>query len=504
MLTGQRVVMVRHVAVGWLVILAVVLTGLAGCREKEKRPAAPPRATDSIPIPHAASTIMIDLKVDLAGLQKDLEADLPRTLLKFAEEDVVCVPSKKIDLALFKVKTPKIKCDIEGQVKRGRLHVTGRGRDLLIRMPVEAVVVARDIGGILKRETGTAALELTLDMRADLTREWRLTSDVSLGYTWSKEPGIDFLGRRITFTKKADAALTPLRAKISASIERSLERVKLKAAAERGWRAAHTVLELNHKNPAVWGRITPERFYYGGYRISGKTMTIALGLKGSLETHIGTRPEPRKPGTLTPLEPLSGRTGYGRLNVPVVADYAVLKPVLAKALAKRATRPFELGDLGKVKASFGNVEIYGTTGNRIAVGIDFVADTELSLWKEARGRLWLTALPVNEPNSRVVSFRDVQVAGTTDMVGEELLFAIANSQDLQSVITDALRQNFENDFNKLKAKIDRAIAFRKDGPVAYAITLRRIDTGEIKAYGKGLYLPVQLQARIRAELVKIN
>ncbi|MEE4317132.1 MAG: hypothetical protein V2I74_09145, partial [Erythrobacter sp.] len=63
---------------------------------------------------------------------------------------------------------------------------------------------------------------------------------------------------------------------------------------------------------------------------------------------------------------------------------------------------------------------------------------------------------------------------------------------------------FENDFEKLRAKIDRAIAFRKDGPVAYSVTIDRIDTGRIKAYGEGLHLPVQLQARIEAELVKMD
>jgi hypothetical protein len=477
---------------------------LSGCSEKADAPEPPPRATDPVLVPHEVSRIAIDLKVDLAGLQRDIEADLPRELVEFAREDQVCVPSKKVDLALFKVKTPKLKCDIEGKVTRGRIEVTGRGRQLIIRMPVKAEVVARDIGGILKRETGTAALDLTLAVKVDLTREWRLTSDVAVDYAWSKEPGIDFLGKRITFTKEADGALGPLRGKIAASIERSLKRVKLKAAAERGWRAAHTVLELNRENPAVWGRITPEHFSYGGYSISGKTMTIALGLEGTLETHIGVRPEPREPAALPPLELLSGRTGYGLLKVPAVADYAVLEPVVAKALAKRARRPFVLGDFGTVKASFGNIEIYGTTGNRIAVGIDFAAESDLSLWKKARGRLWLTALPLNAPNSRLVGFRDVQVSGSTDMVGEELLLAIANSQDLQSVIADALRQNFENDFEKLRAKIDRAIAFRKDGPVAYSVTIDRIDTGRIKAYGEGLHLPVQLQARIEAELVKMD
>jgi len=484
--------------------VAALLACLSGCGRKAAAPEPPPRATDAIAFPREPSKIAVDLKVDLAGLERDLEADLPRRLLAFSRADLVCVPSKKVDLALFKVKTPKLKCDVDGTVTRGRLRVSGRGRRLIVRMPVEAEVVARDIGGILKRETGTAALDLTLTMTIDLTRDWRLTSDVALDYAWSKEPGIDFLGRRITFTKEADAALGPLRARAAAALERSLRRLALRKAAERGWRAAHAVLELNRKNPAVWGRIVPQRFAYGGYRIDGRTMTIALGLEGLLETHVGARPEPAEPAALPPLGLLAGRTGFGLLKVPVVADYAVLEPVLAKALAKRATRPFKLGDHGSVTARFDNIEIYGTTGNRVAVGIDFAARSDLSLWKSARGRIWLTARPSNAPNSRAVDFIDVRVSGSTDMVGEKLLFALANSDDLQNVIGESLRQNFETDFAKLRTKIDRAIAARKDGPLAYRITLEQIETGRIMAYGAGLHLPVALKARIEAELVRIE
>lgn len=76
--------------------------------------------------------------------------------------------------------------------------------------------------------------------------------------------------------------------------------------------------------------------------------------------------------------------------------------------------------------------------------------------------------------------------------------------DLQSTIADALKQNFERDFAKLRAKIDRAVAFRKDGPLAYSVSVERIDTGRIRAYGEGLYLPVAMHVRMEAELVKMK
>ncbi len=491
----------RHpLAALWLL---AVLLALAGCGDPPSPPAVPPRASDPIIFPDEPSIIGVDLKVDLAGLERDLEAEIPRTLWQIAEEDVTCIPSKKVDLALFKVKTPKLKCDIKGAVKRGKLRIAGRGRDLVLRVPVEAEVSASNIAGILK-ETGTAAAELRLTLRLDITREWQLRSDVEVDHSWSKEPGIDFLGRRITFTDKADAEMAALRKKVELGLERGLARVRLKAAAERGWQAAHTVVELNRKNPAVWARITPRRFHYGGYNISGRTMRLTFGIEGKLSAHVGGKPKPAVPTRLPPIEPLPVKPGYAVLRVPVVSDYAVLEPVIAKALDKRSRRGFNLGSGRTATARFSEIEVFGTTGNRIAVGITFSATTDTRLWNKARGRVWLSAKPVNAPNSRQVTFADVVVTGQTDMVGEELILAIANSPDLQSTIADALKQNFERDFDKLRTKIDRAIAFRKDGPLAYSVSVERIDTGRIRAYGEGLYLPVAMYVRMDAELVKMD
>lgn len=483
-------------------LLLALVVALLGCAQAAEAPAAPPRADDPIVFPQETSVVAVDLGIDLAGLERELEADIPRQLWAISRKGELCVPSRKVDLALFKVKSPKIKCDIDGAVRRGRLRLSGRGRELVLRVPITATLVARDIGGILKRETATAALDLRLGMTFDLTRDWQLRGDVAVDYKWSRQPGVDFLGRRILLTEEADEQLGPLKARIAARLERTLAEVKVRAAAERGWRAAHTVLELNRENPAVWGRITPKRFHYGGYSITGQRMVLSLGLEGQLETFVGTRPAAPEPGPLPPVEGLAMKGGEAILKVPVVADYAVLEPVLAEALAKRAGRPFVLGEYGTVKARFSDVVVYGTRANRIAVGITFDASSDLALWQRAQGRLWLTGRPVNAPDSRAVSFAEVAIAGETDLIGEELLLALANSGEFKGIITEALAQNFERDFASLKARIDRAVARRTDGPVDYSVRIERITTGRIRAHGQGLYLPVEMRARIDARLVR--
>ena len=481
---------------------ALLLSGCGSGAESQSN--APPRADDPIVLPDDPSNIEIDLAVDLAQLERALEKEIPRQLWSIDEPGSECVASKKINLELFKVKSPKIKCHIVGDVTRGRLRLSGRGRDLIVTLPITGEVTARDVAGIFKGETGTGAADVTLRLRLDLRPDWRLSSTTNITYDWTEEPGIDFLGRRITFTSKADDKLAKVRTDVGKIIAREIANVGLKAAAEKGWREAHAVFELNRENPAVWARLTPQQFLYGGYDVRGRELTLRLGLDGLLETFVGTKPDETTPGPLPPLAPRPKTTQASLLRIPVIADYAVLEPVLDKALTKRAARPFVIPDFGEVTAQFSEITVYGAPEGRIAVGVTFSAASNLPLVKAASGRIWLTARPMNEPGSRQVRFADIEVSGDTTLVTQPLLFALANAPEFQATLADALKQNFENDFSKLTTKIVRAVARRQDGPLDYAITIDKLATGTITAHGQGLYLPVELTARAKARLVRVN
>ncbi len=466
--------------------------------------AAPPRADDPIVFPDAASHIEIDLAVDLAALEEALEKEIPRQLWAIDQPGSTCIASKKINLELFRVKSPRITCHIIGKVTRGRLQLAGRGRDLIVTMPVTGQVAARDVAGILKGETGTGAATVSLALQLDVAPDWKLAGTSRLDYRWTREPGIDFLGRRITFTSQADDKLAAVRKQVQAIIARELSRVDLRAAAQQGWNKAHGVFVLNRVNPAVWGRLTPQQFLYGGYQVQGRELTLRLGLDGRLETFVGKQPDAPAPAALPPLARRPAATAPSVLHVPVMADYAVLEPVIAKALAKRAKRPFVIADFGSVTAEFGQVTVYGTPPGRIAVGAKFKASSDLPMVKAAKGTIWLAARPITLPGSREVSFTDVTISGDTSLVSQPLLLALANAPEFKATIAEALRQNFEEDFAKLRSKIDRALARRQSGGLDYAIRIDTIETGAITAHGAGLYLPVDITARGQARLGKIK
>lgn len=469
--------------------LALLACGwLAGCASRDEGP--PPRSTTTIEVPPQDSIIAVPVTADLGGLAATLEGEIPKTLARIDRPDETCVASRRVKVAFVKLKTPRIECDIVGTVTRGPLRLSGEGEDLVVTFPVHAEVQARDIAGVLKQETATADATASARMRISLDRNWNPRGKVDLAYHWTDEPHIEFLGQRIEFTQQADKKLRGIVGRLERKLPAELGKLELRAQIARLWSRAFTSLQLNRADPPVWMRVTPQQLQYGGYSVEGNRLRLNLGMKARTETFVGDRPADPDPIPLPDLQRLERETGHVVFFIPVIADYAQLEPVVRKALIRRQARPFPVPGVGPVAAQFGDVEIYGTTGGRIAAGVTFAARAGDRSYGKAQGRIWLTATPVNEPGSRRVTFRDLVVRGDTDNEGADLLLKLANSPGFSSTVAQALAQNFEQDYDELMAKITRAISDKREGDLVIRARIDDVRTGSLQAAGQGLYLPV--------------
>jgi len=470
---------------------SILIGSLAGC-DRQTEVEAPPRATDKAPSPTQKSLIAVPINASTASLKQALERAVPRTLWTINQRERACVQPQRVKVFGKKVKvTPPIACTIVGQVTRGPLRLRGEGSEIVVDVPLHATIAARDVGGVLKGETATGAAMAHARVRIELTPDWRTQGKARITYGWTKAPGIDFLGRRITFTDQADAKLKPVVAGVEREVNREIAKIDIRKQAADVWRQSFTALELNRENPPVWMRVTPQRILYGGYRIEGQRMNLNLGLEAITETFVSGRPTDPTP---TPLPRLVREAPKPHLDVrvPVIADYAILQPIVDRALAKRSTRPFVLPKLGSMMVKFGKSTIYGAPGGRIAVGVDVEAKLEMRTGAPTRGRIWMTAIPVNKPGSAEVHFSNLSINGDTDGVGGDLLILLGRNEGFAPLIAEALTQNFANDLGKLQGKIKRAVNQRREGAFVIRTRVDSFETGEIKAYGNGLYLPVRM------------
>ena len=388
------------------------------------------------------------------------------------------------------LRTPTLRCRIVGEVTRGPLKLAGSGDQIRLAMPLNAVVRAEDIGGLLARETARATAMAHAVIRIDLAPDWTPRGTIDIRYDWQDTPHIEFLGQRIEVTQQADRELRPVIARLERELPGEIGRLQVREQIGRAWQAAFTSVALNPRDPPVWMRITPRQLRYGGYRIESGRLRLNLGLSATTETFIGQRPADPVQSLLPPMAPLQRESGRLSFFIPVIADYRQLQPVLLDALARRAQRPFDVPGLGPVRARFDKVTLYGTTGGRIAVGVTFAAQDGEG--ERASGTVWFTGTPANDAGSRRVGISGLEITGTTDMRGGDLLLRLANAPGVDSFIAAALAQDFERDFEELLAKVRSAVAEKREGPLVIRADIDQVSTGKLRAAGQGLYLPVRL------------
>jgi hypothetical protein len=368
--------------------------------------------------PAISSTIAVPLSSDLGVLQRLLEQEIPRDLWTIDQPDATCAGPQKVKLFGAQIGvTPKLKCHIVGVARRGAIALHGQGQVIVADLPITADVRAENVGGLVNAHaTGKAMAHARISL--SLTPDWRARGTIALAYDWSTPPGIDLLGQRVTFTDKADEKLKPLIAKLQAKLPAQLDKLNLRAQVQGLWAKGFAVLNLNQDNPPVWMRIVPQQIEYGGYTIAGNRLTLKLGMVALTQAVVGNRPENPAPTPLPPMGKPSAQEQQVKIFAPVIADYAQLVPVLDKALAKRSAKPFVLPGIGPVTARFSNIDVFGATHGRIAVGADVTAFAGSGTAGSTHGRIWFAARPDNADGSQLVHFSDLSVSGGTDNAGE--------------------------------------------------------------------------------------
>jgi hypothetical protein len=476
----------RYFTIPTAIFLSAVT--LSACSKSGDK--APERSTEQAPAPTQKSLISVPIVASTASLQQALDRALPRTLWTINRKEDKCVEPQEVKVFGKAVKvTPAISCTIIGDVTRGAIRLRGEGDEIVADVPITARISARDVGGVLKGETATGSAMVHARIRFDMNENWGAQGTARLSYGWTTPPGIDFLGKRITFADEADAKLAPILKDVEREVAQEIAKLDIKTQAAAIWRQSFTSLELNRENPPVWLRLTPQRIIYGGYTIDGAQSRLNFAMEAITGAYISARPEDPE---VTPLPNLVKAAIAPQLdvNIPVLAQYQHLSPVILRALIKRSARPINIPGVGAVNAKFEKLISYGAPDGKIAVGITLKATPQGG--DTTSGQIWVTATPVNQVGSPEVRFDNLSVTGRTDGVGGDLLIRLGNSPGFAQLIADALTQNFTKDLNDLQQKIRSAVDLRREGDFVIRADVKQFEIGQIRAYGNGVYLPVRM------------
>lgn len=480
-----------------LAVISLMIGLLTACSKSGSD--APPVSEEKAPIPTQKSVIAVPINANMASLQSALDRALPRTLWTINRREAECVEPQRVKVFGKSVKvSPAISCTIIGNVTRGAISLRGEGDEIIADVPINARISAQDVGGVLKGETATGAAMVHARIKIDIDENWQTRGTARLSYGWTDAPGINFLGQRITFTDQADEKLKPVLKDVEREVAKEIAKLDVKSQAEQIWRKSFTSLELNRENPPVWLRLKPQRILYGGYTIQGQQTRLNFALEAITESFVSQRPQDHGP---TPLPKLVKQQIEPVLdvNIPVLAEYKHLTPVILRALVRRSERPIHIPGIGAVKAEFERVTAYGAPDGKIAVGITLKVEKQSGSEGPTSGKIWITATPVNEAGSAEVRFTNLSVTGDTDGVRGDLLLGLGNSPGFAQLIASALTQNFTKDLTELQQKIKQAIDLRREGDFTIRAEVQDFQIGTVRAYGNGVYLPVRMVGKANVD-----
>jgi hypothetical protein len=286
--------------------------------------------------------------------------------------------------------------------------------------------------------------------------------------------------------------------RLSSDLQAEVARAQIRPALNEAWQEGFTVIELSKRNPPAWLRITPSGMGLAGYTVSGRRLTLTVGLLARTETFVGDKPATPTPIALPPQIAVPQGTGLS-FFMPVFADYAELEPPLLKALRKLAKKGIRIEGVGSVNARFDKVIVYATENGRLAVGIDAEVEpigerTGIS-WGKTKGRVWLTGLPHTQADSRLVTVTDLRVHGDTDRLSSDLLLRLMSTDAVRSEINASLTEDFNKDYNKVLGKASRAIANKQVGRFRLSATIDSVSHEAIQVTGAGLFTPAVVSGR---------
>lgn len=415
---------------------------LAGCGSGPASNPAPPRLTEPLVLEERPSTLRIPVGISMAMLEREINAEVPRTLYRIDEPQQTCVKTKSKLL-------PDISCRLRGTVTRGHIRLTGSGNVLHISMPVQTAVRAENIGKIIKRETATGAMNVTARVTLGLSRNWQPRAKVDADYDWTNRIGIDFLGQRITFASKVDPELRKILAGLERTLPKHLNRLHARQEVAKIWAKGFTSVRVK-TDPLIWARFTPQQIGFSGYSVHDGQLVVGFAARAKTETIFGPRPQDPP---VTPLPDLMGALPPGGISVhvPVLVRYGVLEKAAYDALRLGDYRSLELKGGARVDAEYHEVTLYGTTDGKVALGVGMSVKAG---GLTTTGKVWFVAKPVIDIDRRIVGIRDLVVAGETDSKAFNLLLDAVNRTALRDRMVKAVQYDFSKDYEDGLKKAD--------------------------------------------------
>jgi hypothetical protein len=439
-----------------LLIAALTLVGLIWWFWSVRSYDRPAQTHDEVELTARTSSIVIPTSISLSDIQAKINAAVPATLYSIDENMNGCAPAKMATICIIPrskcIKTyitPAIDCHLSGSATlRGPISARASGANLTLAVPVNVDVKAQGRGAIGKniQKTAGADANLTATVKFDIDEDWRPKIEISIANHWDDPPHVWLFGGKISFADKVDPKINELIADLQKRLPGMVADLKLKEKIQEQWNKAFEPSRLRD-SPELWLSFSPQRVGYGGYEIKDGALKMTFMMAGTVNTHLGSKPEPQNPSPLPKLLRELPASGFD-FSLALSADYTTLSDQIKRALKVGVSQEIDVSGLGKVKVTVKDVAIYQSLNRALAIGLTLDAQPPNS-FSATKGTVWLVSQFGVDNDKKILSPNNLAIYSKTDNAPVDLLLSLVELGPINDALRKALTYDFSEKYQQL-------------------------------------------------------
>ena len=367
-----------------LVFLIIFL--ISSCSTSNKIAALKPEPDDANPLVYETTPSFINLPISVK--LKDVENQTNALLNGLIYEDDN-IEDDNIEMKIWKLAPITIENDKESN-----------GEKIKTALPLKAWIKYR-IG------TKTLGVELYNYKEFNLNGVVTLVSDVSLtnwklstktelkSLEWNESPTMTVFGKNLPVTYLITPAIKLFRSKIEKKIDAAIEKsMDFKPNVLAALEKICTPFQMSEAYES-WLRITPVEIYSTNAILKNDTFLMEMGMKCTMATLIGKKPESKFDASKIVLKPVTKIPNQITANIAAVSTFAEASKIMTKNFAGQ-----EFGS-GNKKVKVQKVDIWHKN-DKMVIALDVLGTVN--------GTIYLTGFPQYNDQTKEVFFDKLDYA----------------------------------------------------------------------------------------------
>lgn len=357
-------------------LLALGSLIIFSCASTQKLETMKPEPNAAASIKYMSETSFVHLPITLT--LKDIEKQINKQLTGLIYNDSI-LDDDDIKLKVWK------KAPIQLSFEKGKLLT-------VLPLRVDATYqYGFDKMGIKLKDSRDFKLNGTVSLLSEIgLTNWQIKTKTSIkNLQWDESPTMSIAGKNMPITYLINPAIRLFKGKIEKSIDEAiLETMDFKPQVIE---ALDKISEpfLMSETYESWLRIVPIELYTTEAQINPKEVTVEMGLKCLMETHVGKQPDKKFDSKKVVLKPVSKMPDRITANIVAVSTYKEASRIMTKNFQDE-----EFGE-GKKKVKVNKVELWHKDGKMIIA---------LNLSGSVNGSIYLSGFPQYNQETQEIYF----------------------------------------------------------------------------------------------------